>query len=162
MAIRPRLEEREFTRVRDLRLNRLMQLRDMPPALAERAFIRLLYGAHPYGHLPIGSEESLRASTVEEVRGFHAAAYHPSRATVIAAGDASHDRLVSLVEQAFASGRPQARPTRSRPCNIGGAASTPRRLQLSIVPAPHSRSCASVTFPCRAAPPTITRCSSST
>ena len=75
MAIRPRLEEREFTRVRDLRLNRLIQLRDMPPALAERAYIRLLYGTHPYGHLPIGSEESLRASTVEDVRRFHAWAY---------------------------------------------------------------------------------------
>ena len=59
MAIRPRLELHEFTRVRDLRLNRLMQLRDVPPAIAERTFTRLLYGPHPYGHQPIGSEESL-------------------------------------------------------------------------------------------------------
>src|SRR5262245_50616470 len=92
MAVWPRLDEREFLRVRDLRLNRLMQLRDMPPALAERAFTRLLYGAHPYGHLPIGTEESLRAATIDDVRWFHARAYDPRHATVIAAGDAPHDR----------------------------------------------------------------------
>ena len=106
MAIRPRLDEREFLRVRDLRLNRLIQLRDMPPALAERAYTRLLYGPHPYGHLPIGSEESLRASTIEDVRRFHAWAYDPRHATVIAAGDAAHDRLLAFIDQAFGSWSP--------------------------------------------------------
>ena len=44
------------TRVRQLRLHRLTQLRDMPGAVADRAFLRLLYGAHPYGHTPLGTE----------------------------------------------------------------------------------------------------------
>ncbi len=131
MAIRPRLEEREFTRVRDLRLNRLIQLRDMPPALAERAYIRLLYGTHPYGHLPIGSEESLRASTVEDVRRFHAWAYDPRRATVIAAGDAPHARLMSLIEQAFGSWAPSGTTDAVTAVNIGAPPQTPQtRLQL--------------------------------
>ena len=56
MVMRPRFEQREFDRVRDLRLNRLLQLRDMPPALADRVFAQLLYRDHPYGHLPIGTE----------------------------------------------------------------------------------------------------------
>ena len=47
--------------MRQLRLHRLTQLRDMPGAVADRAFLRLLYGAHPYGHTPIGSEASLAA-----------------------------------------------------------------------------------------------------
>ena len=54
-------EAREFERVRQLRLHRLTQLRDMPPAVADRAFTQLLYGEHPYGHLPIGTEASLAA-----------------------------------------------------------------------------------------------------
>ena len=101
MVIRPRLELHEFTRVRDLRINRLMQLREVPPAIAERTFTRLLYGPHPYGHQAIGSEESLKAMSVEEVRRFHAGAYQPSQVTMIAVGDASHDQLGDLVEQAF-------------------------------------------------------------
>ena len=59
MITRPRLDAGDFDRVRDLRLNRLLQMRDMPPAVAERVFTERLYGAHPYGHLPIG-ERSCR------------------------------------------------------------------------------------------------------
>ena len=63
--------------MRELRLNRLVQLRDMAPALADRAFAQLLYAAHPYGHLPIGTEESLRAMTLDEVRRFHGSMFAP-------------------------------------------------------------------------------------
>ena len=77
MVMRPRLEQREFDRVRDLRLNRLVQLRDMPPALADRVFVQLLYKSHPYGHLPIGTEGALRAMTLREVMAFHRRAYEP-------------------------------------------------------------------------------------
>ena len=103
MVRRPRLEQRDFDRVRELRLNRLVQLRDMPPALADRVFAQLLYKGHPYGHLPIGTEGSLRALTLRDITAFHRRAYHPARATVIAVGDASHERLADLVERAFES-----------------------------------------------------------
>jgi zinc protease len=105
MVASPRLEAGDFERVRDLRLNRLLQLREMPPALAERTFLRLLYGDHPYGHLPIGTEESLRAMSAGEPVDFHRRMYDPSRTTVIATGDASHDDLLRLVERAFSPWR---------------------------------------------------------
>ena len=50
--------------------NRLIQLRDLPPALADRAFTELLYGSHPYGHLAIGTEGSLRADDRDDVPQF--------------------------------------------------------------------------------------------
>ncbi len=98
----PRLDQQDFDRVRELRLNRLIQLRDMPPALADRVFTQLLYPGHPYGHLPIGTEESLRGLTLDDVLSFHRRAYVPSLATIIAVGDASHDELLDLVAGAFA------------------------------------------------------------
>jgi zinc protease len=101
MLVRPRFEQREFDRVRDLRLNRLLQLRDMPPALAERAFTQLLYRNHPYGHLPSGSEGALRGMMIRDIGAFHRRAFVPARTTVIAVGDASHDRLASAVRAAF-------------------------------------------------------------
>jgi predicted Zn-dependent peptidase len=101
----PRLDDRDFERVRDLRLNRLLQLREMPPALAERTFTQRVYGAHPYGHLPIGSESSLEGMSVAETRAFHRTMYEPSRVTIIAVGDASHDELAALTEEAFGSWR---------------------------------------------------------
>ena len=104
MITRPNLEASDFDRVRDLRLNRLLQLRDMPPAIAERVFTERLYGAHPYGHLPIGTEASLRAMDLGEVRTFHQQQYRPPQVTVIAVGNAlegGHAALADSIEAAF-------------------------------------------------------------
>jgi len=101
MLIRPRFEQREFDRVRDLRLNRLLQLRDMPPALADRAFTQLLYRNHPYGHLPIGSEGSLRSMMIRDITIFHKRAFVPAETTVIAVGAASHEAMSAAVATAF-------------------------------------------------------------
>jgi zinc protease len=108
MIASPRFEARDFERVRELRLNRLLQMRELPPALAERAFTQHLYGDHPYGHLAIGTEESLRELPIEEVRAFHAQMYRPSRVTIIAAGDAPHEELAALVRHAFGTWHPSS------------------------------------------------------
>jgi predicted Zn-dependent peptidase len=108
MLIKPRFEQREFDRVRDLRLNRLLQLKDMPPALADRAFTQLLYRNHPYGHLPIGSEGSLRAMMIRDITSFHRRAFLPSRTTVIAVGDAPHEKMAAAVSRAFESWKADA------------------------------------------------------
>ena len=103
---RPALAEHEFTRLRELRVNRLTQLRDVPPSLADRAFSRLLFGAHPYAHLPMGSAPALQAMTHDEVCGFHRQAYDPRNATIIAVGDASHDAMFGAIADAFSGWEP--------------------------------------------------------
>lgn len=102
IVARPGLSEADFQRVRQLRLHRLMQLRDMPSAVADRLFIRLLFGEHPYGHTPLGSEQSLAEMTLDDVRGFHARAIRPSEATLIAVGDCEASEVAQLVADAFA------------------------------------------------------------
>jgi len=66
LLTRPSLRESDFTRIRQLRIDRLRQIKDIASAVAERAFLRLLYGRHPYGHAPLGNEEALRALTLED------------------------------------------------------------------------------------------------
>ncbi|HVL65811.1 MAG TPA: pitrilysin family protein [Vicinamibacterales bacterium] len=129
MIRRPRLEQRDFERVRDLRLNRLLQIRDMPPALADRAFTELVYPDHPYGHLSIGSEEALRRLTLDDVHAFHAAAYLPSNITVIAAGDGRHDELASLLEGAFGDWVTGGDASRDEP-ELAAPADPPARLAI--------------------------------
>ena len=101
VVVRPALREEDFARVRQLRLHRLMQLRDVPSAVADRAFLKLLYGTHPYGHAPIGRESALREMTIDDVRAFHAGALRPAASTLIAVGDCDHDELVRFAESAF-------------------------------------------------------------
>lgn len=101
IVARPRLAAEDFDRVRELRVNRLRQLRDLAPAVAELALARLLYADHPYGRLPIGTMRGLEGSTPGDVARFHRVAWRPSRVTIVAVGDATHDQLSGAVERAF-------------------------------------------------------------
>jgi zinc protease len=103
VLLRPSLRETDFSRLRRLRLDRLRQLKDMPPAVAERAFLSLMYGNHPYGHLAIGTESALRSLSLEHVGEFHARTFRPNRATLAIAGPLSHEKLGTIAGQAFSA-----------------------------------------------------------
>ncbi len=130
IAARPRLTEEDFARVRQLRLHRLMQLRDVPGAVAERTFQKLLYGDDPYGHSPIGTEVALAAISPDDVRRFHAETMTPDVATLIAVGDADHETLRRIAADAFAGWHGVARPEQTT------SAPLPRAARLSVVPRP--------------------------
>jgi predicted Zn-dependent peptidase len=101
MTTKPSMRDTDFTRVRQLRLDRLKQLKDLPTAVAERAFLRLMYAQHPYGHLPIGSDAALRRLSLEDVSAVHTATFQPSRATLVVAGALPHKQLLDLAAGAF-------------------------------------------------------------
>jgi zinc protease len=98
---KPSLLERDFERVRTLRIDRLKQVKDLPPAVAERAFLRLMYGQHPYGHVPLGSRSALERLSVEEAATFHREMFRPTRATLVVGGPMSHADLMRLAEDSF-------------------------------------------------------------
>jgi zinc protease len=130
MVASPSLSDEDFARVRQLRLHRLTQLRDLPGAVADRAFMRLLYGDHPYGHTAMGSEPSLAAMTVGDVRAFHGGALGPSAATLITVGDADHEQTYRLAADALGGWRGGA----EWPVPAGAAA--PAAARLHVVPRP--------------------------
>ena len=116
IVVRPALREDDFMRVRQLRQHRLMQLRDMPGAVADRAFMRLLYGDHPYGHTPLGGDASLAAITVDDVRAFHSVNIRPADATLVVAGDCEHADVAAVAAKAFADWDGMTeRPARATP-----------------------------------------------
>jgi len=100
-VVRPRLESDDFERVRQLRLTRLVQIRDLPSAIADRAFMQVVYGTHPYAHMSLGTEESLRQLSLRHVQQFHGSFYRPSRATLIAAGDLTAGEFREMASGAF-------------------------------------------------------------
>ena len=76
--------------------------------MAEQTFLRLVYGTHPYAHLAIGTDASLRRVTPDDVVAFHARSFQPSRATLIVCGAMSHDELLRKCEDAFGGWLPSA------------------------------------------------------
>ncbi len=134
MVTAPSLRDADFARVRQLRLDRLSQLKDLPPTVAERAFLKLAYGPHPYGHLGIGTDEALRRLTLDDVKAFHAAQCRPSRATLVVAGDMDHDALRDIGNGAFGGWRDTGEPD-----SLAVAAALPPRpeapaARIAVVP----------------------------
>jgi predicted Zn-dependent peptidase len=101
IVVGPNLTGADFDRVRELRVNRLRQMRKIAPAVADLALARLLYDGHPYGRLPLGTMRGLDATHVDDVRRFHREIWRPTLATIVAVGDATHDELAGAVERAF-------------------------------------------------------------
>lgn len=87
VVLRPRLREDDLARVREIRVNRLRQLRSSASAVADRAFLTAVFGAHAYGHGTLGTSAALERLTIDDVRTFHRAAMRPDGATLIVAGD---------------------------------------------------------------------------
>jgi zinc protease len=133
LLIRPSLREADFQRVRQLRLDRLRQLKDVAPAVAERAFLRLLYGEHPYGHLSIGNDSALRALSITDVSAFHAERFVPSQATLVIAGDMTHDAMRAIADASFGSWTNGADPVARVRASEIEPADNPNG-QLAIVP----------------------------
>ncbi len=76
-----------LARERARALVRWQQGRQQPGEVANRAYLRQLYGTHPYAVEPQGDEDGLKALTREDVEAFHRRYYRGSNALLALVGD---------------------------------------------------------------------------
>ena len=133
LVARPSFRGEDFDRVRQLRLDRLKQIKDLPPAVAERSFLRVLYGTHPYGHAPLGSSAALQRMSVDEAEAFHRGRFQPGGTTLVVGGPQAHEELLRLAEDAFGAWTPGEATPKADAAAVAppGAPSTRR---LAVVP----------------------------
>ena len=94
----PRFDPEDFDREKKLELDALLQGPDNPSWIAQRAFRALLYGLdHPYGKPGSGYIETVKALTLDDIRGFESK-YAANRSTLIVVGDVDPDALVATLE----------------------------------------------------------------
>lgn len=133
IIMNPTFPEAELERVRAERVARVIQRSDRPAAVADDAFVRLLYGEdHPYGAPLLGTTESLSSLTVDDVRAYHAARYAPGQATLVVVGEVDREGLDSLLAQAFAGWSGQGED----PPNLSGARAQAGGLAIFVVDRP--------------------------
>ena len=102
MALRPSFPAAELERLRKERLTSLLQVKDQPRAIADRAYASILYGpAHPYGQPLTGTEVSTKAIGRTDVQQFYSAHYRPNNATLIIVGDVQPDDIEKRVASLF-------------------------------------------------------------
>lgn len=102
VVLHPTFPEAELERVRRERIARVIQRSDVPAALADDAFARVLYGPdHAYGTSLLGTRESLERLTRDDLVAFHRSRYVPGQATLVVAGDVRREVLDSLLSEVF-------------------------------------------------------------
>ncbi|MDZ7289308.1 MAG: insulinase family protein [candidate division KSB1 bacterium] len=102
VILNPVFPPKEFERLKDQRLTSLLQEKDQPVVLANKAFARVLYGeTHPYGQPEEGSENSVKTITREDLVNFYRHYYVPNNATLLVVGDLTLKDLQPRITKAF-------------------------------------------------------------
>ena len=89
----------DVERIRQQVLGGLMADKDEPGIVAEKAFDRILFGAHPY-HRPIeGMEETIPKIQRQDITHFHNTYYRPNNTLMAIVGDMTKEEVEALVKQ---------------------------------------------------------------
>ena len=112
VTMNPAFPPSDFARVQDQRKVSILQQRDQPGAIASKAFGKLFWGNHPYGHWAGGTEDSVARTTREDLARFHADHWRPGAAELVVVGDVDAAALRAELAKAFAGwkGSDPARP----------------------------------------------------
>jgi zinc protease len=127
----PAFTAEDLDRLRKQRLVAIAQESDSTIAVARRVGPRLLYGDQPYGESPVGTLDSVRAFTRDDVTGFYAAHYGSADSALVLAGDVSLDEANRLAEHYFGAWTGTASADVTLP-----AAPAPPTLRIALVDKP--------------------------
>jgi zinc protease len=102
VVLSPAFPAKEIERIRNDRLTALLQQRDQPFQTAIRVMNASLFGpTHPYGHTTLGTEESLKKLSREDLVAFYQGAFSPTNAALVLVGDLSESEAKKLANDAF-------------------------------------------------------------
>jgi predicted Zn-dependent peptidase len=132
----PRLPETELARIKANKLRDLAIARSQPQALAQEAFVRALYGDHPYGRA-FPTEAMLQGYSIDRVRGFHARNVGAARAHLYVVGVYDAAAVERAARAAFGDWARGSAPTVKAPKPRSGRTVTlldrPNAVQSTLV-----------------------------
>ncbi|PAQ05397.1 M16 family metallopeptidase [Mesorhizobium temperatum] len=98
---RPRFDQEPIDRIRAQILSGIIASKRDPKAIAERKWLRAIYGAHPYSRPDEGTKESLAGVTPADLGAFHKATFARGGLHVAVVGDIDAKRLSEKLDQLF-------------------------------------------------------------
>jgi zinc protease len=104
VLLRPTFPEPEVERLRDERLNDLLQAQADPRRRVEEAFVGTIYApASPYHRPSGGTRETVERLTSTHLRDVYTRTLHPGRATLVIGGDVGGRDVMAMAEELFGS-----------------------------------------------------------
>lgn len=103
----PTFPEAEVQRLREERLNDILQARADPRRRAEEGFVETIYApGSPYRRPSSGTRETVERFDAEAVRSMHGRRFDPNRMTLIVGGDLEGIDVPELAQQRFGGWAP--------------------------------------------------------
>ncbi|MGH8443596.1 MAG: M16 family metallopeptidase [Nevskiaceae bacterium] len=102
VMLHPSFPEKDFARLKAIRLAEIQQEKVSPDGLAFRHYRKLLFGAgHAYGNAGSGNgtEATVQALTPDKLRAFHARWVRPDNATLLIVGDTTLAEIKPVLEK---------------------------------------------------------------
>jgi zinc protease len=96
---KPDFPENDFKREKQRTLLGLKRQKQSPSSIAKKAFYQALYGDHPYGHLPSGTEEGVTAIRLSNVKAFHSKMFVANNAVIAIVGSISRNKAAEIAEK---------------------------------------------------------------
>lgn len=107
VIINPTFPPDEVERERKGILAALRQQEDNSFRYTYKKFLETLYAGHPYAHSPLGSMETVRLLTRDEIADYHQANFVANNMLIVVVGDVDPQKVAVRIARAFAM-HPQA------------------------------------------------------
>jgi zinc protease len=133
VLLNPAFPEKDFQRLRAIRLAEIQQERTDPSAIAFRNYRRLIFGAgHAYANPGSGngSEEVVKAMTTADLRAFYQRWIRPDNATLLVVGDTTLAEIKPLLEKQLAGWKAPAEP---RPAKNAAPVQLPPKPRVFLI-----------------------------
>lgn len=102
IACHPAFDSKEIERLRSIEMTKVKQEKDEPRAVARRVLYKELYGANsPYGYVDIGTLESVKSFTRDDLEKFYHTGFVPTRSALIIVGDMTDAQAHTFAEKYF-------------------------------------------------------------
>jgi predicted Zn-dependent peptidase len=116
------IDKKEFERERGVILSEYYISEDNPDGLVEKNAILSLFSGHPLATTVIGSEETIRKISHEDMMKYLRSMYHPANSVIWVSGGFPLDRLIDCIEKqehwAMATGAPAPSYERFNPRSV--------------------------------------------
>ena len=110
----PRFDGRDFDREKNRALLAIKQQGEDPGEIAEIAFMKALYGAHPYAHPAEGLRETVEKLSREDLVDFHQRTYTVKNGVIVIVGQVQRSEAERMAEQLLAD-LPEGEPMPALP-----------------------------------------------
>jgi predicted Zn-dependent peptidase len=132
LALHPVFPVKDIEKEKGVVIEELRNTEDDPDDIIHDYFDKALFGDHPLGFPVIGSEPNLRSFTREDLLRHVRHHYVPERMVLAAAGNISHDSLVTLAEKYFGGLKQSARRRSSDRSKPRGSKSSRKEYKKPI------------------------------